>query len=94
MAVIQFPSNPPEGTFHYVTPDRKYRFTNGAWKLHVNNPPVGVIATAPTFPPVTSEESPSISGNDVFWFDPSDDTSVIVLLRQTGDCIELTRNVV
>lgn len=69
---IQFPANPVDGDFLQVTPEKKYRFTNGAWKLHTNNQPIAELAPVPVFPPLIAEEAPSLTTDDTFWFDPDD----------------------
>lgn len=69
---IQFPANPSSGDFYNVTPEKKYRFVNGAWKLHTNNQPLSALAPVPVFPPVVASAAPALDTNDAFWFDSDD----------------------
>lgn len=74
MSAIQFPVNPIEGVFHYVTPERKYQFINGAWKLHTNNQPLNKLAPVPTFPPIVAEQAPDLQQDNSFWYNELEET--------------------
>lgn len=70
MTAVQL-ETPVEGQFLQITPEKKLRFTGGAWRLHTNNLPVSEVAPIPALPPVRSEEAPALPSKNPFWQKPS-----------------------
>lgn len=66
MSAVQL-ETPVEGQFLHITPEKKLRFTGGAWRLHTNNLPVSEHSPVPAIPPIRSEEPPALSVQNPFW---------------------------
>lgn len=66
MSAVQL-ITPVEGSFLQLTPEKKLRFTNGAWRIHTNNVPVGEQSPAPAIPPTVSETPPTLPSVNPFW---------------------------
>ena len=64
---LVFNSNPVEGEFHYVNAYKKYRYTNGAWVLHINNQPLSSAADIPIAKPTVAVTAPTLPHNNPFW---------------------------
>lgn len=70
MSAVQL-KPPVEGDFLQLTPEKKLRYTNGAWRIHTNNLPVSEIAPVPALPPIRSETAPPLPEKNPFWQIPS-----------------------
>lgn len=66
MSAVQL-ETPVEGQFLQITPEKKLRFVNGAWRIHTNNLPVSEHSPVPAMPPIRSEEAPALSVQNPFW---------------------------
>ena len=53
MSAVQL-ETPVEGQFLQITPEKKLRFTGGAWRLHTNNLPISENMPVPALPPIRS----------------------------------------
>jgi len=62
---LSFNPTPAEGEFHEVSPGKRYRFTNGAWKLHINNQPESEQMPMPT---IESATPPALPNAKKYWF--------------------------
>lgn len=63
---IRFPSAPVQGQIYNFTPERKYQYDNGRWKLFSNNLPQ-TAETSSLQRPIHSETAPSSPSANKLW---------------------------
>lgn len=63
---IQFPASPVQGQIFNLTPEKKYQYNNGRWKIFTNNLPLTAESSS-LQRPVHSEEAPASPSANKLW---------------------------